>query len=86
LYAGVPTLVVEREMRDGEQQHHLQQLRAKVGERVRVISEAEIPGEQIASCLLDNLLLNTNPAAAVNLDGAANAAVILSRLLSKDVL
>jgi predicted glycosyltransferase len=85
LYAGIPALVVEREMRDGEQQLHLQRLREKVGEGVRVIPEAEIPGEQIASCLLENLLINGNPAAAVNLDGAANVAVMLNRLLNSDV-
>ncbi len=76
LYAGVPALVVEREMRDGEQQLHLQRLRKKVGEGVRVIPEAEILGEQIASYLLDNLLINGNPTAVINLDGAADAAVI----------
>lgn len=85
LYTGLPALVVEREMRDSEQQLHLQRLRAKVGKRVRVISEGEILGEQIVSCLLDNLLENGNPDTVVNLDGAAEAAVMLNQLLNKHV-
>jgi predicted glycosyltransferase len=82
LYTGLPALVVEREMRDNEQQLHLQQLRTKVGEMIHVIPETEILGEQIASLLLDNLSKNINPS-VVNIDGATEAAVILNRLLKK---
>ena len=81
LYAGLPALVVERAMRDNEQQLHLQQLQKKVGNRIHVIPEAEILSDQIRSFLCDNLLKDINPSVAVNLDGAAEAAVILTRLL-----
>ena len=81
LYAGLPALVVERAMRDNEQQLHLQQLQKKVGNRIHVIPEAEILSDQILSFLCDNLSKAVNPSVAVNLDGAAKAAAILTRLL-----
>jgi predicted glycosyltransferase len=81
LYAGLPALVVERAMRDNEQQLHLQQLQKKVGNRIHVIPEAEILSDQILSFLCDNLSKAVNPSVAVNLVGAAKAAAILTRLL-----
>ena len=81
LYRGLPALVVERDMRDSEQQLHLQLLQKKIGNRIHVIPEAEILSDQIRSFLCDNLLKDINPSVAVNLDGAAEAAVILYRLL-----
>ena len=82
LYAGIPTLVVEREMRDNEQQLHLQRLAAAVGDRIGVVPEAQVTGEQITSLLLENLLKEAKPPAAVNLEGATRAAMILERLLN----
>jgi len=81
LYAGLPALVVERAMRDNEQQLHLQQLQKKVGNRIHVIPEAEILSAQLLSFLSDNLSKDVNPSVAVNLGGAAKAAAILTRLL-----
>ncbi len=85
LYAGIPALVVEREMRDNEQQLHLQRLRKKVGERMHVIPEAEVLSDQIVSFLLDNLAEDHISATPVNLDGATEAAVILHSLLNEKV-
>jgi hypothetical protein len=46
-----------------------------------VIPEAEILSDQILSFLCDNLSKDVNSSVAVNLDGAAKAAAILTRLL-----
>jgi len=86
LYAGVPALVVERGMRDNEQQQHLQRLRTTVGEGIQVISETEILSEQIVLFLLENLSKDSNPAvAAVNVGGATEAATMLNRMLNEQV-
>ncbi len=83
LYTGIPALVVEREMRDNEQQIHLQRLQRKIGSRIHIIQEAEILDEQMLSFLLDNVPGNQNSDAVINLDGAATAASILNRILNK---
>jgi len=81
LYTGLPTLVVERQMRDNEQQLHLQRLAKKVKERIIVISEAGVTSEQMTASLLDNFSKDERVPVDVNLDGAAEAAIALNEFL-----
>lgn len=85
LFSGLPALVVEREMRDNEQQLHLHRLQKKIGNRIHVIPESEVSAEQIVSFLLDNLSKERVVTAPVNLGGATEGAVILNQILLEEV-
>lgn len=79
----VAALVVLRDMRDKEQQEHLEALTKAEGERLSVIDEKGCSSESIYQNLL-SLLGDDVPAertCTINLDGAENAAHALAALL-----
>ena len=81
MQTGIPALVIEREMRDDEQRLHLQRLFAISGSRIISLPESGATVEQIHTMLLDNLQKKGSQYAAVNLDGAEQAAKVINRLL-----
>jgi len=81
MQTGIPALVIEREMRDDEQRLHLQRLFAIGGSRIISLPESGATVEQIHTMLLDNLQKKGSQSAAVNLDGAEQAAKIINRLI-----
>ncbi len=81
MHTGIPTLVIEREMRDDEQRLHLQRLVNRGGGKIISLSESGATVEQIHTMLLDNLQKEGSKSAAVNLEGAVQAAKTISRLL-----
>ncbi len=83
MHTGIPALVIEREMMDNEQRLHLQRLSAIGGGRIFFLPESGATVEQIHTMLLDNLQKEGNQSAAVNLDGAVQAAKMINRLLHK---
>ena len=82
LSLGIPTLVVMRDMRDGEQQDHLETLIQSVGNRLSAILENECSVEQLYNLLIDRMKADIDPfALPVNLGGAEKAARALAALL-----
>jgi len=81
MHTGIPALVIEREMLDDEQRLHLQRLFAICGSRIISLPESDATVEQIHTMLLDNLQKKGSQSAAVNLDGAEQAAKVINRLL-----
>jgi hypothetical protein len=81
MQTGIPALVIEREMLDDEQRLHLQRLFAIGGSRIISLPESSATVEQIHTMLLNNLQKEGSQSAAVNLDGAVQAAKMINRLL-----
>ena len=82
LSLGIPTLAVMRDMRDREQQEHLQTLIRSVGNRLTAILENECSVEQLYTLLVDRMKVEIDPfALPVNLGGAEKAARALAALL-----
>ncbi len=84
LHAGVPSLVVLREMKDAEQQIHLQSLQKVLGKSMSVVSESEVAVEALVSLLQANLNDATLPHHNINLDGAVAAAKYIQSKLGRD--
>lgn len=81
LFAGVPVLVLQREMQDREQQLHVTALEKKMGRVFKSISENDLDPDGLAQQLLKNLTLAGRGVVQVEIDGAARAASYLySRL------
>ena len=82
LSLGIPTLAVMRDMRDHEQQEHLETLIRTVGNRLTAILENECSVEQLYALLVDRMKVDIDPfALPVNLGGAEKAARALAALL-----
>ncbi len=82
LSAAVPALVVMRDMKDGEQQVHLQALAATPGIRLAAVVEAECTVEQLYQELGGLLRSDLDPLQlSVNLGGAEKAARTLVEML-----
>ena len=82
LSLGIPTLAVIRDMRDREQQEHLETLIDTVGNRLTAILENECSVEQLYMLLVDRMKIDIDPfALPVNLGGAEKAARALAALL-----
>lgn len=80
LWCAVPALVVLREMKDNEQQIHLQRLLNHSG-NLRTISESDASSEQIRALLLEQLHPSLIDEPKVNMDGAQNSADYIAALL-----
>lgn len=83
LYRGLPTVVLLREMRDNEQQIHLNQLMHTTPHQFLVLSEAEATREDIYTALQRQLSQAAPKRAGVNLEGAPRAAHTLVALLNQ---
>jgi predicted glycosyltransferase len=74
LFAGIPTLVILREMQDKEQQIHVERLEAELPGRLTSVSETEVGVEGLKEILLQNILVGTERKVGVKIDGASRAA------------
>ncbi len=82
LHAGIPAVVVLRDMQDEEQQLHLHKLQEVAGEALATVSETGVTAEGLERLLLANLQRGALPSVVLNTDGAACAAKYLHGLLS----
>ncbi len=82
MHAGIPALVVLREMQDEEQQIHLDKLKAVVGGYIATVLETMVRADELESLLLAQLQLEKKASFSLNTQGAANAADHIARLLS----
>lgn len=80
LWCAIPALVVLREMKDNEQQIHLQRLLNHSGQ-LRTISESDAKSEQIRSLLLEVLQSSLNDEPKVNMNGAEKSADYIAGIL-----
>jgi predicted glycosyltransferase len=81
IHAGIPALVILREMEDEEQQLHLQKLKKVTGDSLLTLSEAEVSAEELQRSLLKHLQRDRLDAVALRKNGAACAAEFLHSLL-----
>lgn len=83
LYAGLPTVVLERNMEDAEQQLHLQRLARFTDNYILSLPERDLQAETLYSMLRQQLQKSTSqrPLFRVNLHGAGIAADYLATLL-----
>lgn len=81
LYAGIPSIVVLREMQDAEQQIHVQSLRKVLGDTLSIVSESEVTATELQSLLMKNLRAEIPSKGLVQLGGADRAANHLHSLL-----
>lgn len=77
LAAGTPAVVLQRRMRDNEQEEHLRLLSSHTNDRLITVEEQRVTGRELASALLRQLELPVRPS-TINLDGAENAARLLA--------
>ncbi len=82
LHAGIPAVVVLRDMQDAEQQIHLRKLREVAGEALVTVSETGVTAEELERLLLANLRRGRLPSVVLKTDGATRAAEYLHGLLS----
>jgi len=82
LACSLPSVVVLREMRDREQQLHLDRLHRAAGELLQVVEEAGVTAEELARLLLANLAHSGTSHQPINLDGAERTAEQLGGLLA----
>lgn len=82
LHAGIPAVVVLRDMQDEEQQIHLRKLQEVAGEALAAVSETGVTAEELERLLLANLQRGGLPPVIIKTDGAACAAEYLHGLLS----
>lgn len=83
VHAGIPSLVVLREMQDEEQQIHLRKLQDVLGEAIAIVSETRVSSQELERLLLGNLRKNELPAVSLHTSGAAHAAEYIHGLLSR---
>ena len=83
IHAGIPALVVLREMQDEEQQIHLRKLQDVAGEAIATVSESQVSAAELERLLLAHLQRNMQTVVPLNTNGAANAAEYIYRLLSE---
>jgi len=82
VFAGVPTLVVLRDMKDQEQQAHVHCLQAKLAGALVSLSEDDITAEKLQILLLQNLQKTVPVKNRVEVNGATRAARHLYSKLS----
>jgi hypothetical protein len=82
VHAGIPALVVLREMEDEEQQLHLQKLKETTEESLLTISEAQVSAGELERLLLTQLQRKRLPAVTLKKNGATCAAEYLQSLLA----
>ncbi|WP_163335691.1 hypothetical protein [Desulfopila sp. IMCC35008] len=80
LRCAIPALVVLREMKDNEQQIHVQRLLTHSGQ-LRTISESDARSEQIRSLFFEILHSSFVEESKVNMNGAKNSADYIAALL-----
>lgn len=84
LHAGVPALVVLREMQDDEQQLHLRCLQQAAGGAITTFSESRITAFELEQLVRKTLAQGAQPHHHIDIDGAQNAANYLESLLAGD--
>lgn len=77
LYAGIPTLVILREMQDQEQQAHVKCLQEKLEGSFVSLSEGEISVASLSLALMRNVIAIIPREHGVDVDGATRAASYL---------
>lgn len=82
IHAGIPALVVLREMQDEEQQIHLDKLKAVAKGYIATVLETEVLADELESILLTHLQLEKRASFSLNTHGAANAADYIAKLIS----
>jgi predicted glycosyltransferase len=82
IHAGIPALIVLREMQDEEQQIHLRKLKEATGETLSTVAESRVSAEELEGVLLAHLQRNSLSSVPLNTNGAAHAAEYINRLLS----
>jgi hypothetical protein len=81
IHAGIPALVILREMEDEEQQLHLQKLQEVTGESLLTLSEDQVSAKELELSLLKHLQRDRLAAVTLKRNGAACAAEFLHSLL-----
>jgi predicted glycosyltransferase len=81
VYAGIPAVVILREMQDAEQQVHLRCLKNVLGERLKVVSESDLSPTLLKELLLSNLQAVVKKKEEIALDGAQKSADFIHSLL-----
>ena len=81
LGAGLPALVILRQLDDGEQQQHLEKLKAHVGSRLQIVSETAVGADELARHLLANMNRGIAGNSRINLQGAENTAKKIVEML-----
>jgi len=84
IHAGLPALVLLREMQDDEQQNHLKELVRKVGGQLAVLSEKDADAVTLGTLLQRQLKRPLQRPDRINLDGAENALRHLTTILTMD--
>lgn len=82
VHAGVPALVVLREMQDDEQQLHLQYLQQAAGGIITTLSESRVSSFELEQLVRQKLGQGSRHHHQINTDGAPNAANYLEGLLA----
>jgi len=82
MHAGIPALVVLREMQDEEQQIHLDKLKAVVKGHIATVLETTTQADELESMLLALLQPEKRASFSLNTHGAANAADYIATLLA----
>ncbi len=81
VHSGVPALVVLREMKDKEQEVHLERIINATGGQFSTVSESVATAEELEECLLANLHKAGNSFPGFMVEGAGRAAEYLYQLL-----
>jgi predicted glycosyltransferase len=82
LHAGIPAVVVLREMQDEEQQIHLQKLQQVAGEALTTVSETQVCAGELERLLLAHLQRNRLSSVSLKTNGAECAATYIHGLFS----
>jgi predicted glycosyltransferase len=82
IHAGIPAVVVLREMQDEEQQIHLQKLQQVAGEALSTVSESRVSAGELEGLLLAHLQKNKLSSVSLKTNGAERAARYIHSLLS----
>jgi predicted glycosyltransferase len=82
IHAGIPAVVVLREMQDEEQQIHLQKLQQVAGEALSTVSESQVSAGELEGLLLAHLQKNKLSSVPLKTNGAERAARYIHSLLS----
>ncbi len=82
IHAGVPALVVLREMQDGEQQQHLQKIQEVAGGAIATVSETLVSAKELEGLLLAHLQGTGLSTVPLKMCGAERAATYIHSLLS----
>lgn len=84
LYANIPSVVVLREMRDAEQQIHLKKLQAHGETGLETVLESSVSTRELREILLKKLHQQTAKPHTINIDGAAETAHHLVKMICSD--